>query len=514
MAALIKSILSKFSKSESRILMVGLDAGGRTTILYKLKLGEVVTTIPTIGFNVETIEYKGTNFTIWEVGGCDKIRPLWRHYFQNTDAIVIVLDSNDKERLPEMMAEVDHLLTCEELLDCVWVVFANKQDLPNVYKPADILREGNLEARMKGRRWVLIGGCAITGDGTYEMLEWLQQSLKAPKAVTSANVVSAKVDATAKKESDSKDGRSELYWLEVEDEPDDEFLAKFENLTLEKWDHRTHLRIAWVLLSRYGRREGMKKIFEGIKNFIANSGRTRNTFHETMTYFWVHMVHYSMVATKNPTGDFLGFLVMNPGLMNGGLYLDYYTKDYILNNAEARKQVVLPDKKPLPSKIENAPEKNRVVVATEVLKETNIKDSTAVVGDELVQQFEDCTLSEWNHGVMLRVILEILAKFGRREGSKKIFDGMNKLVRNCPAARKVTFNFTFIYFWIQLVDYCRAVGSVTTFENLMASTLVKLTDENLHLQYYKKATILSPEAMSSFVLPDIKPLPNITPSQK
>lgn len=63
---------------------VGLDAAGKTTILYKLKLGEVVTTIPTIGFNVETVEYKNISFTVWDVGGQDKIRPLWRHYYTNT----------------------------------------------------------------------------------------------------------------------------------------------------------------------------------------------------------------------------------------------------------------------------------------------------------------------------------------------------------------------------------------------------------------------------------------------
>merc|ERR1712205_87309 len=73
-----------FSKQEMRILMVGLDAAGKTTILYKLKLGEIVTTIPTIGFNVETVEDKNISFTVWDVGGQDKIRPLWRHYFQNT----------------------------------------------------------------------------------------------------------------------------------------------------------------------------------------------------------------------------------------------------------------------------------------------------------------------------------------------------------------------------------------------------------------------------------------------
>merc|ERR1712137_1443894 len=90
-----------FGKKEMRILMVGLDAAGKTTILYKLKLGEVVTTIPTIGFNVGTVEYKNINFTVWDVGGQDKIRPLWRHYFQNTQGLIFVVDSNDRERIAE-----------------------------------------------------------------------------------------------------------------------------------------------------------------------------------------------------------------------------------------------------------------------------------------------------------------------------------------------------------------------------------------------------------------------------
>ncbi|EYB99019.1 hypothetical protein Y032_0126g1357 [Ancylostoma ceylanicum] len=68
-----------------RILMVGLDNAGKTTILYKLKLGEVVTTIPTIGFNVETVNYRNLSFTVWDVGGQERIRVLWKYYFNNTE---------------------------------------------------------------------------------------------------------------------------------------------------------------------------------------------------------------------------------------------------------------------------------------------------------------------------------------------------------------------------------------------------------------------------------------------
>merc|ERR1711898_4701 len=95
-----------FSKKDCRILMVGLDAAGKTTILYKLKLGEIVTTIPTIGFNVETVEFKNIMFTVWDVGGQDKIRPLWRHYFQNTQGLIFVVDSNDRDRIGEARDEL------------------------------------------------------------------------------------------------------------------------------------------------------------------------------------------------------------------------------------------------------------------------------------------------------------------------------------------------------------------------------------------------------------------------
>jgi small GTP-binding protein len=106
---------------------VGLDAAGKTTILYKLKLGEIVTTIPTIGFNVETVEYKNISFTVWDVGGQDKIRPLWRHYYQNTQGLIFVVDSNDKDRVGEAHDELHRMLSEDELREAIVLVFANKQ---------------------------------------------------------------------------------------------------------------------------------------------------------------------------------------------------------------------------------------------------------------------------------------------------------------------------------------------------------------------------------------------------
>jgi small GTP-binding protein len=82
------------------------------------------------GFNVETVEYKNIQFTVWDVGGQDKIRPLWRHYFQNTQGIIFVVDSNDRDRIVEAREELQRMLNEDELRDALLLVFANKQDLP------------------------------------------------------------------------------------------------------------------------------------------------------------------------------------------------------------------------------------------------------------------------------------------------------------------------------------------------------------------------------------------------
>ena len=165
-------------KKEMRILMVGLDAAGKTTILYKLKLGEVVTTIPTIGFNVETVQYKKIEFTVWDVGGQDKIRPLWRHYFQNTQGLIFVVDSNDRERVAEASEELQKMLREDELREAKLLVFANKQDLPNAMSVAEVTDKLGLHA-LRNRKWYIQSCCATSGDGLYEGLDWLSNALNA-----------------------------------------------------------------------------------------------------------------------------------------------------------------------------------------------------------------------------------------------------------------------------------------------------------------------------------------------
>jgi len=163
-------------KKEVRILMVGLDAAGKTTVLYKLKLGELVTTIPTIGFNVETVQYKNIHFTVWDVGGQDKIRPLWRHYYQNTQGVIFVVDSNDRERVTEAAEELQKMLREDELREAAVLVLANKQDLPNAMSVAEVTDKLGLQS-MRNRKWYIQATCATSGDGLYEGLDWLAHAV-------------------------------------------------------------------------------------------------------------------------------------------------------------------------------------------------------------------------------------------------------------------------------------------------------------------------------------------------
>ena len=177
MGGMFTKIWQRFlGKKEMRILMVGLDAAGKTTILYKFKLGEVVTTIPTIGFNVETVEYKNISFTVWDVGGQDKIRLLWRHYYQNTQGLIFVVDSNDRDRIDDAREELHKMLAEEELRDSVVLVFANKQDLPGAMTAPEVTDKLGLQT-LRGRQWFIQSTCATTGDGLYDGLDWLSRNV-------------------------------------------------------------------------------------------------------------------------------------------------------------------------------------------------------------------------------------------------------------------------------------------------------------------------------------------------
>lgn len=167
-------------RQQCRILMVGLDAAGKTTILYQLKLGEMTNTSPTLGFNVETVAYKNIEFMVWDMGGQDAIRPLWRHYYQNVQALIFVVDSADPERMEEAREELSKLMGEEQLASAYLLVYANKQDMPeakSVQEVADALELTTVQ----GRVWYIQACSASSGDGLREGLDWLAGKLAGKK---------------------------------------------------------------------------------------------------------------------------------------------------------------------------------------------------------------------------------------------------------------------------------------------------------------------------------------------
>ncbi len=170
--------MDTFADRHARILMLGLDAAGKTTVLYKLKLNEVVNTIPTIGFNVETVQpVKNVSFTVWDVGGQDKIRPLWRHYFTGCEGLIFVVDSSDSSRFQEAKGELDWILDSDEMEGVPVVIMANKQDLPKASSPSEVAGKLGLH-EMRRRKWHVQGTSATVGEGVLEAMQELSSLVK------------------------------------------------------------------------------------------------------------------------------------------------------------------------------------------------------------------------------------------------------------------------------------------------------------------------------------------------
>ncbi|GAA6060281.1 hypothetical protein JCM10212_003981 [Sporobolomyces blumeae] len=120
---------TRLKEKQVRVLMLGLDNAGKTTIC-KAILGEDVDEVsPTLGFNIRTIIHNGFTLNVWDIGGQTSLRPYWRNYFEQTDAIIWVVDSSDRNRIRDCRSELHELLQEERLIGASLLVFANKQDI-------------------------------------------------------------------------------------------------------------------------------------------------------------------------------------------------------------------------------------------------------------------------------------------------------------------------------------------------------------------------------------------------
>ncbi|KAJ3969308.1 ADP-ribosylation factor [Lentinula raphanica] len=397
-----------------RVGLSGLDACGKTTLIYKLKYGEVVETIPTIGVIFTTANLnipcpQGTlRCTVWETGAPGCSPKSWRSKIKSvltpSAAIVWLVDGADHDRLVESVEELQDLVTPEGSntlsMNAPILILATKQDLPNTI-PLDEIRR-KVEPVLSGREAAVFGVSLTREEGFGDLLsafDWLQSIFKNSPLPEPARATSSNDVEDIDKKLDFWVSRSRV------DSSPEEFLSQFHSISLPSWDHYTHVRLAYVILITFGRRKGKDMIFDGIEKYIRTSSQTRGrTFHVTMTYFWIQIVHFgicnvsssssldagqpewkkeldgesqdstrrssstndtltandtssvsdasSSVSTisPDPRNEFARFLQLNPFVVQGNLWEEYYSRDVIMS-PEAKQGMVLPDKKPLPSLI-------------------------------------------------------------------------------------------------------------------------------------------------------------------
>ncbi|RYH31103.1 GTP-binding protein [archaeon] len=371
---------------------------GKTTLLYKMRQSheEIETSIPTIGFNVETLKTKSNAYKCWDVGGCDKIRPLWRHYMTDLKLLIFMIDSNDVERLDDALQELKYMLMEESLLSTPVLLLANKQDLPRAQSAQAIVDKMNLHA-FTGREWyvlpiTLMGitdsvrlvrswldyfasnnleGCrAVKGvlyklaDGTtnfagsFDTKKPQSKEIPIPAQAPYQNNLGDSAVAKLVNEHDlQKVEAMKASWLEREDETDEMFLEHILDGTSEVWDHYVHIRLAYVYVTMYGVKQGFELVSCAIKTYL-DMKAGKQSFHATMTNFWCHMLSFALYTLHSDTGhvslkelvlalfthkDLVAF-----DLWSGRAFGKWFSSA-VMFSAEARITVLKSDQQDLPS---------------------------------------------------------------------------------------------------------------------------------------------------------------------
>mmetsp|Transcript_30298 Transcript_30298/g.78417 ORF Transcript_30298/g.78417 Transcript_30298/m.78417 type:complete len:244 (-) Transcript_30298:1695-2426(-) len=240
------------------------------------------------------------------------------------------------------------------------------------------------------------------------------------------------------------------------------------------------------------------------------------------------MVHFAIMTTENKDGTFKSFIILNPQLANGSLFLEYYSADLMLKNPSSRKEFALPDKKQLPSIVPSAalPWKNRErfeeVVSAMQSGTKNLDLGDPEDAESYIQAFKEKRLSAWGHRPYLRLLYAFLETRGFR-GSKAVDDAHATISHGYPRTRQ--YYFTFIYFWIHFLRIFHAKAMKErnggareqdpTFAEVWEMGITTLGNSNL-LQDYYSTPILSggmgrdvslQDVDKTFVLPDLKKLP-------
>ncbi|XP_017274821.1 putative ADP-ribosylation factor-like protein 5C [Kryptolebias marmoratus] len=176
MGFLLTKMMAVFGDAEHKVIIVGLDNAGKTTILYQFLTKEAVHTSPTIGSNVEEITVRNTHFMVWDIGGQESLRAGWYSYYCNTEIVILVVDSTDRERLTVSKEELHRMLAHEDLQNAAVLVLANKQDVKGSMTAAEISQCLTLDS-VTTHSWHVQACCALTGEGLPASLDWMRSKV-------------------------------------------------------------------------------------------------------------------------------------------------------------------------------------------------------------------------------------------------------------------------------------------------------------------------------------------------
>ncbi|KAF4943226.1 hypothetical protein FGADI_13549 [Fusarium gaditjirri] len=498
-------------------LVLGNDASGKTTFLYRLKLGEAVQALPTIGFNVETIDHPdGEKVTLWDVGGCDAIRPLIRHYMARDKFLIFIQSCTDTDpdrvefSLEYLRMGLNMMLEYEA--KHMFIIF-NKQDLlseearPKVVKDLKAKIEAEISPytdRLDIKILDTPGLSALWGCQVHNVMDEIRKTLKPRNA---AKDTKAEIEQREKGPSE-EELCNRIRKANAESADAATFWELFLDGSLEEWDHYTHLRAGFfVMHDSFGRGLGLLECADEFMKHLnrlrdGNPERFRNTAHKTMTIFWLHQIQVAALEyqahshlDKFPSREAYADIVFSaPRLMNSGLWRAYYSKDLLFSQI-AREKYSLPDLQPLPTikQITPAP-----------LQEKAVHD---------VDRLPRFAFS---------VVQKTLSSKLRRGGvAKQALEALQSSTMRLRASdfSVPPYSETQAYFWIQIIHaYTRSLeaeaseSQFTTYEAFKSLFDIKGDEWR---EYYSQSTWESIAARMAFVTPDKKPLPNIfgLPSQ-
>lgn len=169
------TILKKLKRKEKeiRILILGLDNAGKTTVVKKLNGEDTNTISPTLGFNITTLLHNGFNLNLVDVGGQKSIRTYWKNYFESTDALIWVVDSADKMRIKNCKAELHNLIQEEQIAGATVLILANKQDLDGSLNCDEIAKQLDLDEIKSTHHCCILPCSALKGDNLLKGMNWL-----------------------------------------------------------------------------------------------------------------------------------------------------------------------------------------------------------------------------------------------------------------------------------------------------------------------------------------------------